>query len=75
LSTEIYYFSGSGNSLAVAKDIAGKIDGRLVSIPAMMERECIKPDAEALGIVFPVYHGDMPLDCLQIYQKTGSTGT
>jgi ferredoxin/NAD(P)H-dependent FMN reductase len=34
---EIYYFSGTGNSLAVARDIAGKTGGRLVSIPSSMK--------------------------------------
>ena len=35
----IYTFSGTGNSLAVARDIAAEIDGRLVPIPAVMTRE------------------------------------
>lgn len=29
---EIYYFTGTGNSLAVAKDIAKKTDGKLIAI-------------------------------------------
>jgi len=28
MSTEIYYFSGTGNSLVIARDIAGKTNGK-----------------------------------------------
>jgi ferredoxin len=55
VSTELYYFSGTGNSLAVARDIAGKTGATLVSIPAVMDRDSIKTDAEVLGIVSPAY--------------------
>ncbi|MBA7497980.1 hypothetical protein ES704_03164 [subsurface metagenome] len=60
MSTEIYYFSGTGNSLAVARDVAGKTNGKLISIPSVMDKESIKTDADVIGIVFPVYHGDIP---------------
>ncbi len=54
--TEIYYFSGTGNSLVVARDIAEKMEGNLISIPSMMDKERIKTDADIIGIVFPVYY-------------------
>jgi ferredoxin len=63
-TVEIYYFSGTGNSLVVARDIAGKINGKLISIPTVMDRESIETDADVIGIVFPVYHAifdGMPL--------------
>lgn len=56
MSTEIYYFSGTGNSLAVARDIAGKINGKLISVASVMKKESINPDADVIGIVFPVYY-------------------
>jgi len=55
MSTEIYYFSGTGNSLAVARDIAEKTKGALISIPVVMDKESIKTDADVIGIVFPSY--------------------
>ena len=64
MSTEIYYFSGTGNSLVVARDIAGKTNGKLISIPSVMDKASIIPDADVIGIVFPVYHAifnGMPL--------------
>jgi len=56
VSTEIYYFSGTGNSLAVARDIAGKLNGKLISIPSVIGRESIRTDSDVIGIVFPVYY-------------------
>ena len=56
MSLEIYYFSGTGNSLIVAGDIAEKMNGNLISIPSVMEKERITTDADVIGIVFPVYY-------------------
>lgn len=55
-STIIFYFSASGNSLALARDIAEKTKGKLVSIPSVMNKESLKPQTDAVGIVFPVYY-------------------
>jgi flavodoxin/ferredoxin len=55
MSVCVYYFSGTGNSLAVARDIAEKINGKLISIPTVMSNNRIKTDAEVIGVVFPVY--------------------
>lgn len=56
MSTEIYYFSGTGNSLVVARNIAEKTRGTLIAIPSLMDKENIKTDADRIGIVFPVYY-------------------
>ncbi len=64
MTAEIYYFSGTGNSLVVARDIAKKIDGKLTPIPLLMNRECVTTEADVIGIVFPVYNAvfdGMPL--------------
>ncbi len=53
---DIYYFSGSGNSLVVARDIAEKTNGKLIVIPSVMDKEVIKTDANVIGVVFPVYY-------------------
>lgn len=48
---KIFYFTGTGNSLAVAK----RLSGELVSIPQVMkERDFVFKD-EAIGIIFPLY--------------------
>ena len=53
---EIYYFSGTGNSLVVARDIAERTNGQLTSIQSIMDKECIEPSAEVVGIIFPVFY-------------------
>lgn len=60
MNTEIYYFSGTGNSLVVARDIAEKINGKLISIPSVMAEDNIKTDAGVFGIVCPTYYMRMP---------------
>lgn len=62
--TEIYYFTGTGNSLAVARDIAKKTNGKLIPIPTVMDKKTVKTDADVIGIVFPTYYepyGGVPL--------------
>jgi flavodoxin len=56
MDMEIYYFSGTGNSLFVARKIAEKTGGTLISIPSMMERESIESNTDSIGIVFPIYY-------------------
>ncbi|MGD2249435.1 MAG: hypothetical protein PVF58_13585 [Candidatus Methanofastidiosia archaeon] len=56
----VYYFSGTGNSFVVARDIAEKIDAELVSIAAVIREEKVVISADVLGIVFPDYHSGLP---------------
>jgi ferredoxin len=69
MSMDIYYFSGTGNSLAVARDIAAKTGGRLLSIASVMDNESINSDADALGMIFPVYHKSIPLIIKRFVEK------
>jgi flavodoxin len=68
-NADVFYFSGSGNSLVVARDIAKELDGNLIPIPSIMDKTTIETDAEVIGIVFPVYYADfggIPLINLEI---------
>lgn len=56
MTVEIYYFSGTGNSLVVARDIAEKTNGQLASMQSVIDKDRIEPIAEVVGIVFPVYY-------------------
>lgn len=58
---EIYYFSGTGNSLAVARDMADKLNARLISVFSTMDQESISTEADAIGFVFPIYDFKPPL--------------
>ena len=60
MKTDIYYFSGTGNSLTVAKKISNKIDhSEIISIPHVVSKS--KPvTGEIIGIVCPIYFHNMP---------------
>ncbi len=60
-TTEIYYFSGTGNSLAVARGLKEHIvDCKLIPVAKMWSKENIKADAEKVGFVFPLYFFGLP---------------
>ncbi len=76
--TEIYYFSGTGNSLVVARDLARKLKGELISIPSVMDKERITTDADVIGIVFPIYYlgaVNIPLIVQRFVSKLGEIDT
>ena len=56
----VYYFSGTGNSFAVAKDIADRINAEVLSIAAMIHSRKVNISGEVVGIVFPDYHSSLP---------------
>ena len=60
MNADVYYFTGTGNSLAVAKDIANEIEGELISIPYVMGKGSIRTHAKVIVIVFPVYMWGIP---------------
>lgn len=56
----IFYFTGTGNSLKVSKDIAKEIGNcDVIPMSAYKEKE-ISSDYESVGFVFPVYAGGPP---------------
>jgi ferredoxin/flavodoxin len=61
MKSEIYYFSGTGNSLYIAGELAKRLDGRLVPIAKLPEGEPVRPEADMVGIVFPVYFAEAPV--------------
>jgi Pyruvate/2-oxoacid:ferredoxin oxidoreductase delta subunit/flavodoxin len=61
MSIEIYYFTGTGNSLAVARGLAERLEAALLPIAATIERGRVAPEADAVGLVVPVYHKGLPL--------------
>jgi ferredoxin/flavodoxin len=63
MNADVYFFSGTGNSLAVARDLAARLGGTLRSIANVMDQPTFDANAEAtnVGLVFPVYHKSLPL--------------
>jgi ferredoxin/flavodoxin len=72
MKAEIYYFTGTGNSLVVARDIAGQIEGELIAIPSVIDQGTIQTNTKVIGIVFPVYMWGIPLIVKRFVKKVGN---
>ena len=62
MRTVIYYFTGTGNSLAAGRKIAAALGGcELVPIASLAKTPgAIAPEADRVGIVCPVYFSGLP---------------
>jgi Pyruvate/2-oxoacid:ferredoxin oxidoreductase delta subunit len=61
MDTNIYYFSGTGNSLAVARELTKNlVNCRLLPIAKALESKCLVPKVKKVGIVFPLYYVGLP---------------
>ena len=69
MKTTIYVFSATGNSLTTAKILAEKINADLVSVASTRNLTEINQDSDAIGIVFPVYYGNMPYPVRELITK------
>ncbi|HAZ30496.1 TPA: 4Fe-4S ferredoxin [Candidatus Acetothermia bacterium] len=62
MRTTLYYFTGTGNSLACARAIAAGLgDADLVPISSLRGEERVRVLTERVGIVCPVYFYTLPL--------------
>lgn len=62
MSTEIYYFSGTGNSLHVARELQQRIPGaKLVPIVHLLHNGPFQSSAETIGFVFPNFCLTIPI--------------
>ena len=60
MPTIIYYFTGTGNSLKCARDIAdGLGDTTLVPMQTVCEKKVL-PEADCIGLVYPIYAWGLP---------------
>jgi NAD-dependent dihydropyrimidine dehydrogenase PreA subunit len=60
MSATIFCFSGTGNSLAIARTVAKGLDADVQLIPDALDKTA-PLDADCVGIVFPVYMWGPPL--------------
>jgi ferredoxin len=61
MSTEIYYFSGTGNSLHVAKELQKRLpEARLIPIISLVSKESVSAKGTTVGFVFPHYASTLP---------------
>jgi ferredoxin len=77
MKTVIYYFTGTGNSLAAAKKIAADLgDCELVPIATLADTTGdIVPSAGRIGIVCPVYDMGLPVIVAEFAQRLSLAGT
>lgn len=75
-SLEIYYFSGTGNSLHVARELQGKIEGaKIIPIISLLNEEEIETDAKTIGFVFPIYMSAAPIPVKNFISKLNLKST
>jgi NAD-dependent dihydropyrimidine dehydrogenase PreA subunit len=61
VNTEIYYFSGTGNSLHVAKELQKRLPGaKLIPILSLVGQEFVTTSGDTVGFVFPHYASSLP---------------
>jgi len=68
--TEIYYFSGTGNSLHVARELQKQLPGAKLIPMLKMLNYTVESKAETVGLVFPVYLTGLPVPVTEFLQKT-----
>lgn len=61
MSADIYYFSGTGNSLFIAKGLAQRLGGSLKTVSSAIDNNVTRADADTVGVVFPVYYTELPV--------------
>lgn len=64
----ILYFTGTGNSLYVARQLADN-DAEVLSIPQMMKENRIEFEADEIGVIYPIYGHMPPYMVRQFLQK------
>lgn len=70
MSAQIYYFSGTGNSLFVAKELQKRlIDAELIPIVRLLDQKLIQTRSGTVGIVFPVHSLTIPIAVKKFLQK------
>ncbi len=70
MNTEIYYFSGSGNSLHVARELQkGLPQTMLIPLVSLLDQPSVVTMGELVGFVFPQHGWQMPVIVNEILQK------
>ncbi len=58
----LYYFTGSGNSLYIARELQNRLSGiKLIPIAGILNNNIITPESVKIGIVFPTHGMTIPI--------------
>ncbi len=74
MKTVIYYFSGTGNSLSMARELGAELGGAELVHMAAALRGGVAVDADRIGLVFPVYMWGLPLMAARFAEKLSGLG-
>ena len=67
---EIYYFSGTGNSLHVARELQRRIpETTLIPMVSLLDEDVIETKGETIGFVFPIYVSSTPYPVRRFLKK------
>lgn len=67
---EFYYFSGTGNSLYVARELQKRIpEAELIPIVSLLDRDVIKTSGKTVGLIFPVHALTIPTAVKRFLKK------
>ncbi|WP_446786517.1 EFR1 family ferrodoxin [Macellibacteroides fermentans] len=70
MATELFYISGTGNSLHTAKELQKKLtDVRLIPLAAVKNEEKLKTEGDIVGFVFPVHFMTAPSIVFRILER------
>lgn len=74
MESTIYFFTGTGNSLKVAKDLAEHLGHcELIPIAKIWQRENLASTAQKVGFAFPLYYSGMPKIVYDFIEKIDLT--
>ena len=69
MSTKIFYFTGTGNSLKIARDLVANFeDAQLVPVAKAVKQNC-EISQQRVGFVFPVYAWGPPVIVRQLIKR------
>ncbi len=70
MKTTIYYFTGTGNSLSIAKGIAAELeDSEVIFMANLWKVDEIATDSEKVGFIFPMYFFGLPQIVYEFIEK------
>ncbi|MFP4013697.1 MAG: EFR1 family ferrodoxin [Chitinispirillaceae bacterium] len=59
-SSQIFYFSGTGNGIHIAKQLKNELGGTIHGMPSYKNQSRVSVSADTVGLVFPVFFMDVP---------------
>ena len=69
MNSVLFYFSGTGNTFWITKKVGEILSSEIIPIAKTIDNEEISVQEDVVGIVTPVYYGDLPLIVREFLMK------